>query len=314
MPRPTLKTAINTYGHTKDLKDGTIAPDTFEFAFEEVPAIIQAFRRMVRGLEFDVSEMAVTTYICAREHGKRFTALPIFLMRAFHHGAIVYNIHSGIRSPKDLEGRVVGVNRGYTVTTGLWARSILQHEYGVDLRRITWALSGDEHVAEYEPPSNVVPLDTGKKLEDLLVSGEIVAAINVQVDSPDVKPLIANPQEAGLDRLRRDGLYPINHTLVVKDDLLSSRPDLALDIFKVFAEAKRRYVERLKAGQVQEPSKNDQLFRRVMDIIGDPLPYGLEPNRAVLERLIEHSVEQGIISRPFAVEELFARNTLHLKA
>jgi 4,5-dihydroxyphthalate decarboxylase len=159
-----------------------------------------------------------------------------------------------------------------------------------------------------------VPLDKGKKLEDLLVSGEIVAAINVQVDSPDVQPLIANPQEAGLDRLRRDGLYPINHTLVVKDDLLLSKPDLALDIFNVFAEAKRHYVERLTAGQIHEPSKNDQLFRRVMDIIGDPLPYGIAPNRAVLERLIEHSVEQGIISRPFAVEELFAGNTRTLTA
>ena len=130
-----LKTALVTRGHTQALKDGTVRPRTFEFDFEEVPVIIQAFRRMVRGLEFDISEMAITTYICARAHGKRFTALPIFPMRAFHHGAIVYNTKSGIRSPKDLEGRRVGVNRGYTVTTGVWARSILQHQYGVDLQQ-----------------------------------------------------------------------------------------------------------------------------------------------------------------------------------
>ena len=95
---------------------------TCEFDFEEVPRIIQAFRRMVRGLEFDVSEMAITTYICARAHGKRFTALPVFPMRAFHHGAIVYNTKAASAAPKDLEGRRVGVNRGYTVTTGVWAR------------------------------------------------------------------------------------------------------------------------------------------------------------------------------------------------
>ena len=143
MDRPRLKTALVTRGHTQALKDGTVRPRTFDFDFEEVPAIIQAFRRMVRGLEFDISEMAITTYICARAHGKPFTALPIFPMRAFHHGAVVYNTKSGITSPKDLEGKRVGVNRGYTVTTGLWARSILQHQYGVDLNRVTWVLSGD---------------------------------------------------------------------------------------------------------------------------------------------------------------------------
>lgn len=124
MPKPQLKTALVTNGHTKALKDGTVTPRTFEFDFEEVPTIVSAFRRMVRGLEFDISEMAITTYICARAHGKRFTAIPVFVMRAFHHGAILHNVKSGIKSPKDLEGRKVGVNRGYTVTTGLWARSI----------------------------------------------------------------------------------------------------------------------------------------------------------------------------------------------
>src|SRR5687767_2563496 len=148
MSRPQLKTAIATRGHTQALKSGTVKPRTFDFQFEEVPLIIQAFRRMVRGLEFDIAEMAITTYICARAHGKRFTALPVFVMRAFHHGAILYNTKSGVRGPKDLEGKRVGVNRGYTVTTGLWARSILQHQYDVDLKRITWVLSGDEHVVE----------------------------------------------------------------------------------------------------------------------------------------------------------------------
>src|SRR5258705_173397 len=122
MDRPRLKTAFVTRGHTKALKDGAITPRTFDFEFEEVPQIIQAFRRMVRGVEFDITEMAITTYLCARAHGKRFTALPIFIVRAFHHGAILYNSKAGIKSPKDLEGKKVGVNRGYTVTSGLWSR------------------------------------------------------------------------------------------------------------------------------------------------------------------------------------------------
>lgn len=315
MPELKLKTAIVTQGHTQALKDGTVRPRTFEFDFEDVPVIIKAFRRMVRGLEFDIAEMAITTYLCARAHGKRFTALPVFLMRAFHHGAILYNTKSGVQDPKDLEGRRVGVNRGYTVTTGLWARSILQHEYGVDLKKVTWVLSGDEHVEEYRPPSNVIPIDEGKNLEEMLASGELAAAIGaVKVDSPDVQPLIADAQEAGFRAFRRTGIFPINHTLVVRDDLLASHPGLAADIFGAFAEAKAIYVERLRTGSIEQPGANDQLFRRVLDAAGDPLPYGIEPNRTALEAVIRYSVEQGIIPRPFSVEELFDPSTHRLTA
>ena len=216
-----LKTALVRRGHTEALMEGAVTPRGFDFDFEEVPVIINAFRRMVRELAFDISEMAMTTYLCARAHGKQFTAIPVFPMRAFHHGAIVYNTSAGVHHPRDLEGKKVGVNRGYTVTTGLWARAILQHDYGVDLNKITWVLSGDEHVAEYRPPSNVVPIEPGKTMEEMLTGGEIAAAINVQVESPDVKPLIPNAKEAGLDALRRRGLYPINHTVVVR--MMSSR-------------------------------------------------------------------------------------------
>lgn len=213
-------------------------------------------------------------------------------MRAFHHGAIVCNTRLGIRGPKDLEGRKVGVNRGYTVTTGVWARSILQHEHGVDLGKITWVLSGDEHVAEYRAPSNVVPIEKGRSMEEMLISGEIAAAIGVEVDHPDVKPLIPNAKEAGFDALRQRGHYPINHTLVVRDELLEANPELAADVFHAFAEAKRLYVERLKNNQIAEPSKNDQTYRRVMEITGaDPLPYGIEPNRKMIEAVIGYARE-----------------------
>jgi 4,5-dihydroxyphthalate decarboxylase len=253
----------------------------------------------------------MTTYLCARDHGKPFTAIPVFPMRAFHHGAIVYNINAGVHTPKDLEGRKVGVNRGYTVTTGLWIRSILQHEHGVDLSKVTWVLSGDEHVAEYRPPANVVSIEPGKTLEDLLTAGDIAAAIGVQVDSPDVKPLISDAREAGFEALRQRGLYPINHTVVVRNDVLDANPDLAPDIFDAFAEAKQIYLLRLRDGRV-DPT--DQVLRRVMDITGDPLPYGIEPNRRMLEAMVQYSVEQGILSRPVAVEELFPENTRGLIA
>jgi 4,5-dihydroxyphthalate decarboxylase len=314
MARPTLKTALQTLGHTEDLKSGVVRPQGCQFAFEEVPKIIQAFRRMVRGQEFDLSEMAITTYLCAKAHGKPITALPIFLVRAFHHGAILHNTTLGIGSPKDLEGKRVGVNRGYTVTTGVWARSVLQHEHGVNLSKITWVLSGDEHVAEFRPPSNVVSAPPGRTLEEMLAEGEIAAAIGITLDHPNVRPLIPDAETVGLAALGRNGYYPINHTLVIKDSLLAAEPGLAVDLFAAFAEAKRRYLARLRGGLITEPSKTDRLYRKVMDITDDPLPYGVEPNRPMIEAIIRHAGEQGILPRPFALDELFARETLELAA
>jgi 4,5-dihydroxyphthalate decarboxylase len=307
-----MKTVIRTQGNNQALKDGNVKPRTFAFEFVEVDPLIAAFRRMVRGLEFDICEMAITTYICAKAHGKRMTAVPIFLVRAFHHGAILVNTKAGIRTPKDLEGRRVGVNRGYTVTTGVWARGILQQEHGVDLGKVTWVLSGDEHVAEYRAPDNVVPIEKGKNIADMLASGELAAAIGVEVSSPDVVPLIPNALEAGLAALRRNGHYPINHTVVVKDELLDAHADLAADIFGAFAEAKRRYLDRLRADKIEKPTDVDEVYRRVMEITGDPLPYGIAPNRRVIDELIGHARTQGIITKPVTAHDLFAPGTHEL--
>jgi 4,5-dihydroxyphthalate decarboxylase len=308
--RMLLKTVTRTQGNNAALKSGAVKPEGFEFEFVEVDPLIDAFRRMVRGLEFDVCEMAMTTYITARAHGKRMTGLPIFLMRQFHHGAVKYNTKSGIASPKDLEGRKVGVNRGYTVTTGLWARSVLQHQYGVDLDKITWVLSGDEHVAEYRPPANVVPIEKGRKMADMLASGELAAAIGVDADHPDVKPLIADAKAAAFESLRSRGHYPINHLMVVKDELLQAHPELGPRIFAAFAEAKRLYVERLRAGAIEKPTAIDELHQRVMEITGkDPLPYGIAPNRQALQEAVQSALEQKIITEPVTVEELFPPDT-----
>jgi 4,5-dihydroxyphthalate decarboxylase len=314
MPDLKLKTVTRTQGNNRALKDGTVKPKTFEFQFEEVDPLIAAFRRMVRGNEFDVCEMAITTYICAKAHGKPMTAVPVFLVRAFHHGAILVNSKAGIRTPKDLEGKKVGVNRGYTVTTGVWARSILQDEHRVDLSKITWVLSGDEHVAEYRAPANVVPIEKGKTMGDMLAAGELAAAIGVEANSPDVKPLIPDALEAGLAALRGRGHYPINHLVVIKDELIARRPDLAADVFDAFAAAKRHYLERLKAGKIEKPTEVDEVHRRVMAISGDPLPYGIAPNRKVIEELIGHALTQGIITKPVTADQLFAPSTRELVA
>lgn len=309
MPSPKLKVVTRTQGNNAAFKTGSVKPKTFEPEFVEVDPLIAAFRRQVRQSEFDICEMAITTYMCARAHGKPMTAIPVPLVRQFHHGAILVNTKAGIATPKDLEGKRVGVNRGYTVTTGVWARGVLADEHGVDLSKITWVLSGDEHVAEYKPPANVVPIGEAKKMQDMLVSGELVAAIGVDIDHPDIKPLIPNALEAGLAAYKARGHYPINHLVVIRDDLLAKHPALAADVFEAFAESKRRYVADLKAGKIEKPSAVDKVHLKVIEAGGDPLPYGIAPNRKVIEELMRHAVSQGIIPKAVPVEELFAEST-----
>ncbi len=311
---PVLKTVTRTQGNNAALKDGTVTPKGCVLDFEEVPVLVHAFRRMVRGLEFDVCEMALTTYLCAREHGVRFTALPIFLVRAFHHGAILHNLSFPVGDPRELEGRRVGINRGYTVTTGVWARAVLEEEYGVDLSKVSWVVSGDEHVTAYVPPGNVVPMEPGQTLEAMLATGELAAAIGLKTDLAQIQPLIPNALDAGIAAFERAGHYPINHLVVVRDDVLESYPEVAVALLNAFAEAKSVYLERLKQGRIENPTEMDAFHARMMEIAGDPLPYGIAANRGVLESLISHASAQKILKKPVELEELFAEETRGLSA
>ena len=306
-----LKTAVATYAHTKGLKDGTVTAPGIRFEHIEVSPIVAAFRRMVRTLEFDVSEMAITTYLTARAHGKPFTALPIFVMRQFHHAPIAFNVKSGVKSLKDLEGKKVGV-RAYTVTTGVWARGILATEYGVDLDKVTWVVVDEEHVQEYQKPSNVLERP-GANLGQMLAQGELAAAIGVgQVDSPDVKPLIANPREAEAAWYRKTGIYPINHTVVVKDSLLQADSTLAPRIFGAFKEAKAAFLKQLDSPASLSGDAQALAGRR--SIVGDdPLPNGVARNRKALEAVIQFARDQKILPRAVSPEEVFARDTLGLE-
>jgi ABC-type nitrate/sulfonate/bicarbonate transport system substrate-binding protein len=315
MGEPQLSTVTRTQGANEALKTGAVTPHGFGFAFEEVPVLVHAFRRMVREVEFDISEMALTTYLVAKAHGAPFTAVPAFLVRGFHHAAIRHDPASAVREPKDLQGRKVGVNRGYTVTTGVWARAVLAEEYGVDLAEVTWVLSGDEHVESYRPPANVVPMPAGASLERMLLDGELAAVIGAGEGDPRLAPLIPDAREAGYRALAERGTYPINHLVVVKDELLKKYPDLGAEVFDAFARAKQGYVQRLRAGTIAEPTAADRTHRRVMELTGgDPLPYGIAPNRAVLEDLVRHVVDQHILDRAPVLDDLFAAGTRDLTA
>ena len=270
----------------------------------DVSPVTSIFRRMVRDLEFDVSEMAVSTYLCARAHGQQFTGIPIFLTRSFYHAGISYNTKSGIKSVADLTGRRIGV-RGYTVTPGVWTRAMLQTVYGLDLDSVTWVLSGDEHVAEYVSPSNVRS-SPNSDLVTMMLSGEIDAAIGAGVnDSPDIAPLFPDAQEADGQWFKDTGLYPISHMVVVKNQQLEANPWLAKELFSLFQTGKESYLEFLHSGAAL--SENDQALMDLTKIVGDdPIPFGLDSSRNTLETFIRFNVDQHVIPEPVNLDDMFA--------
>jgi hypothetical protein len=305
-PTLTLKVAIGPYGHHQALKDGSLKPQGVEFEQVEVSPIIAAFRRMCRSLEFDVSEMAITTYLTAKAYGLPFTAIPVFPVRAFHHGAAAYNTKSGIQKPKDLEGKRAGV-RAYTVTTGVWARGILSDEYNVDLNKVTWVLADEEHVEQFhkDAPPNA-KYELGAKLAEMLADGSLDAGIGLgRSESPDVKPLIPNAKDATAEWYRKTGIYPINHTVVVKDELLKANPWLAESLFNAWKAAKDAWLSKASA--------EDLAAARGGLIEGDPYPYGIAKNRKAMETIIRYAHEQKILPRQFSVEEVFAPGTQNLE-
>ncbi len=267
---PRLKIALGTYGHTAALKDGRVKIEGVDPDFVEVVPIIGAFRRMVRDLEFDVCEMAPTTYMIARGLGAPFIALPVFLMRRFHHGGFVCRPDSGIRAPKDLEGKKVGV-RAYSVTTGVWTRGIFVNEYGLDSSKVTWVVDDEEHVTSLKLPPNVVHAPDGKSLADMMASGEISAGFTGnagigRAGSPtggwqqggqtaETYPeLIANAAQVEADWFKRTEIYPIHGSVVVKTEVLEKHPHVAKSLVDAFVAAKAIYMDRLKSGQGIPPT------------------------------------------------------------
>ncbi|MDA8124646.1 MAG: ABC transporter substrate-binding protein [Deltaproteobacteria bacterium] len=307
-----LKTVLGDYGQVMALKEGIVVSERLKFAFvEDYHPTNRAFRPMVERLPFAVSEMALTTYMVAKSFGKKMTALPVVPMRLFHHGAIQTHAKAGIRSPKDLEGKRVGL-RAYSQTGPTWSRGILQHEYGVDLGRINWVSFEGSHVAEYQDPGNVVRAEAGKKLGEMLLAGEIDAAIGAEkLDSPDVKPLFARASDEEAAWFKKTGIYPVNHVVVVKSDLVAAHPWLLGELFGLFKAAKERYLATLAYEGAATP-EDEKLLRQKAIVGEDPLPYGMAANRLAIETLSRYCTEQGLLPRPYALEEFFEPSALAL--
>lgn len=313
-----LKIAVATYGHTAAFKNGQIPILGVKPNFIEVKPIIAAFRRMVRDLEFDVCEMASATYMIAREAGLPFKALPVFTYRNFHHNGFVCRPDAGIHSPKDLEGKRVGV-RAYSVTTGIWTRGILQNEYGVDLTKITWVVDDEEHVQSVRLPSNVVQAPAGRSLAEMMAAGELHAAFTnnagigragppqanwlTQAQPVEYAELFRDAPRLEAEWFRKTGIYPVHSLIVVKDELLAKQPWVAKALYDALDQAKALYLRQLNAGQ--SVSDKDDLYRRMAALVGDPLPYGIKENRPAIEALNSYCQQQGLLKKRSSAQALF---------
>ena len=299
----TLAVALQDRPHTRALLAEQVRVPGVTLQPAHSGPIVGAFRKMVRGLEFDVCEMALTTYLCARRFGAAFTAIPVFPVRDFPQPAIRVRRDRLAAGPQALAGQRIGV-RAYTVTTGVWGRAVLADQLGLDLGAITWVVADEEHVRTYPLPGNV-EVRLGAGLDEMLMAGELAATIGVASASPDAVPLLG-AEAAELERawLKQD-VYPINHTVVVRDALLRERPELAGGLFDAFALAKQQVLDRLAAGDQPADGEERSLLERARFVGGDPLPYGLDANRATLEALAGHALAQQILAEPADLDVLF---------
>lgn len=312
-----LKLAIAEHPHTAAIRDGSIPIEGVDAEFITVHPQIGAFRRMVRDVEFDVCELAPTTYIIARAYGAPFVALPIFVVRRFHHAGLLVRPDAGIKSPKDLEGKKVGV-RAYSVTTGAWTRQVLMDEFGLDASKVTWVVDDEEHVTQLKLPPNVIHAPAGSSLAEMMEKGELVAGMHgnagigrtgaptggwkeVEADYPDLFP---NAAELEAEYYTRTGVYPMHGTIVVKDSVLAEHPWVAKSIYDAFDRAKKEWLARLDAGELTD--KKNRKYVELQKIVGhDPLPYGIEENRKTIEALEATAFKQGLTPRRMSMSELF---------
>ncbi len=312
-----LTIAVADYPHTAAVLDGRIPIEGVEAEFVRVVPQIAAFRLMVRQVEFDVCELAPTTYIIARALGAPFVALPIFVMRRFHHGGLLVRPDANIRTPRDLEGKKVGV-RAYSVTTGVWTRGILIDDYGVDSSKVTWVVDDEEHITHMRLPPNVVHAPAGRSLVDMMADGELAAAFDgnagigragdpaggwrqVKADYPELFP---NAEELEAAWYRRTGIYPMHGTIVVKDSILAEHPRVARALFDAFTQAKTEWLAQLHSGAADTVA--DRKYRALARIVGgDPLPYGMKANLPTISALEDTAFKQNLIPARLPIERTF---------
>ncbi|NOJ48436.1 hypothetical protein [Bradyrhizobium archetypum] len=271
-----LRTLLGDHPGTSALKNGSIRSDLVAFDFAQYSPTNKGFKPMVREAAFDVSEMAIVTYLMAKSFGKPMVLLPDVVLARFQHGHALYNAKAGTLGPRDLEGKRVGI-RSLTTTTGAWLRGILANDYGVDLDSIDWVTFEEAHVAEFADTTKRA--SAGKQIVQMLIDGELDAVLGEKSDHPDLKPLFADVAAEEKNWFEKHGVVPINHMVVVSRRLSEEHPDAVREVHRLLADSATASPEARRFSR-------DEMQRS-------------------LQMIIDYSAQQKLIPHPYAVEELF---------
>jgi 4,5-dihydroxyphthalate decarboxylase len=271
-----LRTLLGDHPGTSALKNGSVKSDLVEFEFAEYSPTNKGFKPMVREGAFDVSEMAIVTYLMAKSFGKPMELLPNVVVARFQHGHALTNAKSGTLKPRDLNGKHVGI-RSFTTTTGAWLRGILANDYGVDLNSIDWVTFEDAHVAEFRDTTVRAP--AGKAIIPMLLDGELDAVLGEKVDHPGLKPLFPDAAAEEKAWFAKHKVLPINHMVVVSQKLSAEHPEAVREVFRMLQES---------AALAPAAPK-----------------FSAHEMRHSLELIIQYTAQQGLIPRGLAVDELF---------
>lgn len=313
------------YDRTRALQEGKVQVEGVELTYLPLH-VEETFWRMLRYGEFDIAECSMSSYLMSRDRGyPKLVAIPVFPSRFFRHSFIFVNTESGIVTPEDLIGKRMGVPE-YQITAAVWIRGILQHDYGVSPEKMNWFTGGVENAGREEKlrpdlssDINIRWIGPDRTLSQMLEAGEIDALMCAHIPSPfvrrsaQVKRLFGNFREVEKDFYRRTKIFPIMHAIVLREEVYEKHPWVAQSLCKAFAEAKKICEESLykySALKYMLPWSYADVEEE-MELFGDELwPYGLEPNRHVLETLVQYSYEQGLIKNKLDIKSLFAPNTL----
>ena len=292
----TLNACFGSYPHTRALKEGDVKSDRVKLQFTEINPVNRAFMPMAREQKFDLSEMAIVTYLQAKAYGKPLVLMPATMMGRFQHGTMLYNSERGTLRPEHLAGRTVGV-RAFSQTTGVWIRGILWKDYGLDLGSVKWVTFEDAHVAEYHDPPGVVRAGPGKDITKMLLEGELDAAIfgGVMPNEPQLKSVIPDPDTAAKEWYKKNGIVPVNHMVVLKESLAKSDPGAVREVYRMLLDSK-------KAAGLPKPGAIDTI------------PFGFDAVKPALELMSSYAFEMKLIPRRYSVDELFDDTTRALKA
>lgn len=283
-----LSTMMGTYPKTAPLKSGAVAPPSCELAFDNVDVAQKAFKAAVRDLKYDVTEIAIVTFLQAFAAGKPYVLLPFVMNGNFHHGSALKRAGDKL-DPAGLIGRRAAM-RAYSQTTPTWVRGILSDDYGVRVESVRWLSQEGAHVAEYREPSWVQTVDSASSLEEMLLSGEVDAVIASGLGgNPKLEPLIPEPKKAALDWYERHHAVPINHMVAVRRELAEARPDIVKDIYTALQESRR-------TGESKPTGPGPDLQ-----------PIGFQAVRPAVELVVRYAAEQRLIPEAYPVESLFGK-------